>query len=182
MLQERNHKILHYRTKINNIILRSFLKHREKCSLTCTLGVRTLAGQVQVAQQIWGQVTREVGDIPALYGSSCQLQQRGGVVGHLFDEAHHQRVASEAELLQMDQTQDLPRQVSEQVVVETQRSQRVESNTTQGGTRAQLQTPTILGTCHRNLWCNPCRKGHTAGWVLVLPGQLWRHTLDTIIT
>lgn len=94
--------------------------------LTCTLGIGALAGQVQVAQQVGRQLVRAVGNVAALHGASGQLQQRGRVVGHLLDEAHHQRVAAEAELLQVHQAEDLPRQVRQQVVVETQGSQRVE--------------------------------------------------------
>lgn len=90
----------------------------KKC-LTGTLGVGALAGQVKVAQQVWRQVAGVVGNISALNGTSCQLQQWRGVVGHLLDKAHHQRVATETELLQVHQAEDLPRQVSEQVVVET---------------------------------------------------------------
>lgn len=95
-------------------------------NLTSTLGVRALAGQVQVAQQVGRQLMRVVGNVPAFHGAPGQLQQRGRVIGHLLDEAHHQRVAAETELLQVHQAEDLPGKVSQQVVVETQRSQRVE--------------------------------------------------------
>lgn len=96
-----------------------FWSQNRRNSLTSTLGVWTLAGQVQVAHQVQGQVGRGVGNISALNGSSRQLQQRGRVVDHLLDEAHHQWVSSQTELLQVHQAEDLSRQISQQVVVET---------------------------------------------------------------
>lgn len=133
--------------------------------LTGTLGVGTLAGQVQVAQQVGGQLVRVVGNVTALDGAAGQLQQRGRVVGHLLDEAHHQRVAAQAELLQVHQAEDLPRQVSQQVVVETQRPQRVEPVT---GQREERQG-------HRR---EPSRRVQKAAW---LPGELRRDALDAVV-
>lgn len=62
---------------------------------------------------------RVVGNISAFNGTPRQLQQGGGVIGHLLDKAHHQRVAAETELLQVYQAEDLSWQVGQQVVVET---------------------------------------------------------------
>jgi len=88
--------------------------------LTSTLGVGALAGQVQVVQQVRGQVRGRVRHIAALDRAARQLQQGRGVIGHLLDEAHHQRVAAETELLQVHQAEDLARQVGQQVVVQAE--------------------------------------------------------------
>ena len=66
-----------------------------------------------------------VGDVSAFNGTACQLQQRWGVIGHLLDKAHHQRVAAKTELMQVDKAEDLPGQVGQQVVMETQGTQRM---------------------------------------------------------
>lgn len=87
--------------------------------LTGTFGVWALAGKVKVAQQVWGQVFGVVGNISALNGAPCQLEQRRRVIGHLFDKAHHQWVTAETELMQVHQAEDFSRQVGEQVVVKT---------------------------------------------------------------
>lgn len=57
--------------------------------------------------------------------ASCELHQRRRVVGHVLDEAHHQRVSTQTELLQMDEAEDLTREEGQQVIVETERKQGV---------------------------------------------------------
>lgn len=76
--------------------------------------------------QVSRQVIGEVGQVAGLDGPSGQLQQGGGVVSHVLDEADHQGVAAETELLQAHQAEDLPGQVGQQVVMETEGTQGVE--------------------------------------------------------
>lgn len=67
--------------------------------LTCTFGIGTLAGRVQVAAQVGREVPRKVRKVPGFNGPSCKLEQGRGIVGHVLDEAHYQRVSTQTELL-----------------------------------------------------------------------------------
>lgn len=60
-------------------------------------------------------------------GSTGQLHQGWRVVGHILDEAHNQRVATETELLQMNEAEDLAREEGQQVVMKTEGKQGVQS-------------------------------------------------------
>lgn len=87
---------------------------------TCTLGVGTFAGQVQVSDEVLWKLPRCVRESPAPDGASGQLQQRGRGVGQIAHEPHYQRIPAQAELLQVDQTEDLPREVGQEVVVKAE--------------------------------------------------------------
>lgn len=120
---------------------------------------------------------RVIGNISAFNGTPRQLQQRRGVIGHLLDKAHHQRVATKTELLQVHQAEDLSWQVGQQVVVETQRPQRVEpgSQTTRG-TSGQCHQPSHHGNAHLSV---PHREVVND---VQLPGELRGDALDAVVT
>jgi len=64
--------------------------------------------------------------VPAFDGAASQLQQGWGVVCHVLDEAYHQGIASQTELLKLYQAQDLSRKISQQVIMQTKRAQGME--------------------------------------------------------
>lgn len=90
---------------------------------TPTFGVGTVAGQAQVADKILWEITGSVGNIASFNCASCQLLKAWGVVGQVADEANHQRVPSQTQLLQVNQVKDLSREVSQEVIVQAEGTQ-----------------------------------------------------------
>lgn len=69
------------------------------------------------------QVLFRVSKVPCFDSPTRKLQQRRGVVGHVLHKAHNQRVATQTELLELHQAEDLAGQVGQEVVMETEGTQ-----------------------------------------------------------
>lgn len=84
------------------------------------LGVDAVVRACQVGDDGPRQVGGGVRHVVLLGGAGGDLQQAGRVVGHVADEAHHQRVVSKAQLGEALEGDDLRRQGAQPVLVQQQ--------------------------------------------------------------
>lgn len=90
---------------------------------TPTFRIGAVAGQAQVADKALWEVAGSVGNVAGFNGAPSQLLQARGVVGQVAHKAHHQRVPTQAQLVQVNQVKDLSGKVSQQVIVQAKRTQ-----------------------------------------------------------
>lgn len=76
------------------------------------------------------KVTHNIMKVSRLDGPSCQLQQRRRFIDHVPNKTHHQWIAPQTELLQMDEAEELTGKKCQKVIVETERQQRVQPKET----------------------------------------------------
>lgn len=91
--------------------------------LTPTFRIGAVAGQAQVADKALWEVAGSVGDVAGFNGAPSQLLQARRVVGQVAHKAHHQRVPTQAQLVQVNQVKDLSGKVSQQVIVQAKGTQ-----------------------------------------------------------
>lgn len=90
----------------------------ESNQLTPTFGIGTVAGQVQIFEKILREITGTIGNVAGFNGSPSQFLETWGIVGQVTDKPNDQRVPTQTQLFQVNQVEDLPGEVCQQVVVE----------------------------------------------------------------
>lgn len=91
--------------------------------LTPTFGIGAVAGQAQVPHEAVWEVAGGVGNVAGFNRASGQLLKARRIVGQVTHKPHHQRVPTQAQLLQVNQVKDLSGKVSQQVIVQTKGTQ-----------------------------------------------------------
>lgn len=88
--------------------------------------IGAIAGQAQVPDEAVWEIAGGVGNIASFDRASSQLLKARGIVGQVTHKPHHQRVPTQAQLLQVNQVQDLSGKVRQQVIVQAKGTQGVQ--------------------------------------------------------
>lgn len=98
-------------------------KQSSEGELTPAFRVGTVAGQAQIPDKVLWEVAGSIGNIASFNCAPSQFLKAWGIVGQVTDKANDQGVPTQAQLLQVNQVQDLSRKVSQQVIVQAKGTQ-----------------------------------------------------------
>lgn len=85
--------------------------------------IGAVAGQAQVPDKTLWEITGSVGNVASFNCASSQFLKARGIVGQVTHKPHHQRVPTQAQLVEVNQVKDLSGKVSQQVIVQAKGTQ-----------------------------------------------------------
>lgn len=118
--------------------------------LTPAFRIGTVTGQAQVPDKTLREIAGSVGNVASFNCASGQLLKARGIVGQVTHKPHHQRVPTQAQLFEVNQVKDLPRKVSQQVIVQAKGTQGMQPKDGDG-----YLVKMCKQNCHTTALCRP---------------------------